>query len=255
MTLSDYRSALVTGASSGIGAAVTRALSERGLEVHAAARRKARLDQLAAELGCTGHVVDARNRKAVYAAFEGLEVDILVNNWGSGPGFDRGYEAAPENIAAMLETNVLGTAHVIRAVVPGMTARKRGHIVNIGSIAGLYPMHSSIYGASKAALHMLSQNLRFELQGSGVRVTEICPGQTETEFFEGAFEDAEAKRRYVDGLDGMRLLSPEDVTAAVMFALDAPWHVNVSLLELTPTEQVPAGLSNVVVSSMKSAPS
>ena len=249
MTLADYESALVTGASSGIGAAATRALRARGIAVHAAARNRDRLERLASETGCEVHAVDVGDSAAVHDAFGGLPVDILINNAGVGPGFDRGYNALPENIDAILKTNVLGSIQVIGAVAPGMVARGRGHIVNIGSVSSLHPMKSSVYGASKAALHMMSQNLRIELQGTGIRVSEVCPGQVATAFFDNAFEDREAEADYMQGLEGMRILEADDVVAAILYALDAPPHVNVSLVELTPTEQVPGGLSNVPVAA------
>jgi NADP-dependent 3-hydroxy acid dehydrogenase YdfG len=186
MALEDYKTALVTGASSGIGAAAVRALAARGLTVHAAARRAERLAALAAETGCSPLVLDVRDTEALYAALGGLEVDILINNAGLGRGFEALFRVAPEDIDTTLKTNVLAAVHAVRATLPGMVERKRGHIVNIGSIAGLYPIKSSLYGASKGAVHLLSQDLRVELQGSGVRVTEICPGRVETEFFEVA---------------------------------------------------------------------
>ncbi len=231
MALEDYRTALVTGASSGIGAAVVTALRARGLTVHAAARRAERLEALAQETGCTPLVLDLRDTEALYDALGGLEVDILVNNAGLGRGFEALFEVRPEDIDTTLGTNVVAAVHVVRAVAPGMVARKRGHIVNIGSIAGLYPIKSSLYGATKGAVHLLSQNLRVELQGSGVRVTEICPGRVETEFFQVAVGEEEAKKHYA----GFEILVPEDVADAILYALDTHWRVNVSTIELTPT--------------------
>lgn len=238
MTLAMYRTALVTGASSGIGAAVASALAARGLTVHAAARRRDRLDELAATTGCLAHVVDVRDRSAIHAAFAGLEIDILVNSAGIGLGFAGLHQAAPEDIETTLETNVLGTAQVIRAVVPGMVERGRGHIVNIGSIFGLHAIGSAVYGASKGAIHLMSQNLRLELAGTGLRVTEVCPGRTKTEFLQIAAGDPGRARDMASGFD---IITAEDVTEAVLFALAAPWRVNVSLIELTATEQIPGG--------------
>ena len=243
MALDDYRCALVTGASSGIGAAVVSALTGRGLTVYAAARREERLDALAKETGCTPLVVDLRDTDALYDALGGLEVDILVNNAGLGRGFEALFEVLPEDIDTTLGTNVLAAVHVVRAVAPGMVGRKRGHIVNIGSIAGLYPIKSSIYGASKGAVHLLSQNLRVELQGSGVRVTEICPGRVETEFFQIAVGEEAAKEAYA----GFEILLPQDVAAAILYALDTPWRVNIGTIEMTPTEQYPGGVTIVPV--------
>lgn len=240
MALTDYETALVTGASSGIGAAVARALAARGLTVHAAARRKERLDELAAATGCIAHVVDVRDRAALHAAFSGLQVDILVNSAGIGLGFAGLHEATPDEIDTTLETNVLGTAQTIRAVVPGMVERGRGHIVNIGSIFGLHAIGSAVYGASKGAIHLMSQNMRLELAGTGLRVTEVCPGRTDTEFLQHAAGDPQRARDMVSGFD---IITAEDVAEAVLFALNAPWRVNVSLIELTATEQIPGGSS------------
>ena len=239
MALEDYKTALVTGASSGIGAAVVRALSARGVTVHAAARRAERLEALAAETGCAPVVLDLRDTRALYAALGGLEVDILINNAGLGRGFEALFTVAPEDIDATLQTNVLAAVHVVRATLPGMVERKRGHIVNVGSIAGLYPIKSSLYGASKGAVHLLSQDLRVELQGSGVRVTEICPGRVETEFFEIAVGAAAAKEAYA----GFEVLAPGDVADAILYALEAPWRVNIGRIELTPTEQYVGGVT------------
>ena len=239
MALEDYKTALVTGASSGIGAAVVTALRARGLTVTAVARREARLEALARETGCTPLVLDLRDTEALYDALGGLEVDILVNNAGLGRGFEALFEVRPEDIDTTLGTNVVAALHVVRAVAAGMVARQRGHIVNIGSIAGLYPIKSSLYGASKGAIHLLSQNLRVEFQGSGVRVTEICPGRVETEFFQVAVGEEAAKKAY----EGFEVLVPDDVADAILYALDAPWRVNIGCIELTPTEQYVGGVT------------
>ena len=244
MAIEDYRTALVTGASSGIGAAVVAALAGRGITVHAAARRKDRLQALAAETGCKPLELDVRDTDSVHRKLGGIEIDILVNNAGIGRAFEAMFKADPKDIDATLETNVIGPIHVLRAVLPGMVARKRGHVVNIGSIAGLYPLVSSIYGASKGAVHLLTQNLRIELQGSGVRVTEICPGRVRTEFASVAFDQSVAEEMYA----GFEVLVPGDIAAAIIYALDTPWRVNVSTIELIPTEQVLGGQAIVPAS-------
>ena len=125
-----------------------------------------------------------------------------------------------------------------------MVTRRRGHIVNLGSIGGLYPVHSSLYGATKGAVHLLSQNLRMELAGTGVRLTEICPGRVETEFFHVAVRDPEERKSFTTGI---KSLQPQDVADAIVYALSTPLHVNVSLIELTPTEQAPGGVLNVSI--------
>lgn len=242
MSLTEYRTALVTGASSGIGEAVVRELCRRGLSVHAAARRGDRLDRLASETGCTACILDVRDTKAVYDVFSDLEVDVLVNNAGVGLGYESILAASPADIDATLTTNVTAAAQVLRAVLPGMVRRRRGHVVNLGSVAGLYPIGASIYGATKGAMRLLSQNLRMELQGTGIRVTEICPGRVETEFFAVAVGDAE---RAAEAFTDLQSLSAADVARAILYALEQPSHVNISAIELTPTEQFFGGDNTV----------
>ncbi len=244
MALTDYHTALVTGASSGIGAAVVRALAGQGLTVHAAARRGDRLEELAGETGCVPHIVDVRDTDAVYRAFGSVEVDVLVNNAGLGRGYDGFIHASRDDIDRTLDTNVRAATHVLRAILPGMVERGRGHVVNLGSIAGLVPVGLSIYGASKGAMHLLSGNLRQELKGTGVRLTEICPGRVLTEYFETALDDPLAREAMTADID---CLHPEDIAAAIVYAVDTPWRVNVSLLELMPTEQTTGGVQTVPV--------
>ena len=241
MSISDYQTALVTGASSGIGEATVRALTERGIQVHALARRQERLQALAEATGCVAHSVDVRKQADVSAALSGLDIDILVNNAGLGRGMLGLLQATPEDIDTTIGTNVSSLFHVIRAVTPGMVERQRGHILNIGSVAGLYPITSSIYGASKGAVHLLSQNLRLELRGSGIRVTEICPGRVDTEFFDVAMDDPSIRQKVKN--TGIENLQSQDIADAIMYALDTPWRVNVSLIEITPNEQAFGGLS------------
>jgi NADP-dependent 3-hydroxy acid dehydrogenase YdfG len=241
MPLSDYTSALVTGASSGIGAATVRALARRGIKVQALARREDRLKALADETGCTPITLDLRDRDAIYEKLSDLDVDILIGNAGTGRGFDGLLNASPDDIDVTLETNVQALFHVLRAVLPGMVGRRRGHVVNIGSVAGLYPISSIIYGASKGAVHLLNQNLRIELRGSGVRTTEICPGRVRSEFFDAAIADPEKAAKTKN--TGIQELESEDIADAVIFALDAPWRMNVSTIEIQPTEQTFGGLS------------
>ena len=240
MTVADYRTALVTGATAGIGRACARALAARGLAVVAAGRRRDRLDALAAESGCEPLALDMRDRDAVYAALGEREIDVLVNAAGVGRGMASFLEASPDDLDATLLTNAAGLVHATRAVVPGMRARGRGHIVNLGSVAGLYPLFTAVYGASKGAVHLFSQNLRIELLGSGIRVTELCPGRVATEFFAAAIDDPEQAGRLTGAF---RLLDPEDVAAAALYAIDAPSHVHVATVELIAAEQAPGGLA------------
>ena len=128
----------------------------------------------------------------------------------------------------------------MRAVLGGMVERKRGHLVQLSSIAALYPVGFPVYGASKGAVHRMSQSLRIELGGSRVRLTEICPGRVATEFFDASIDD-EAKRSAVKET-GIEELTADDIADAVIYAVDAPWRVNVSLMELQPTEQIFGGM-------------
>ena len=231
--------ALVTGASSGIGAAIVRLMRERGREVVALARRAERLEALAAETGCRTATLDLRDAGAIEGLVREVAPAVLVNNAGTGHGIAGLHSTDAEGIATTLATNVAAPVHLVRAAVPIMRAAGGGHIVNIGSIAGLYPIVSALYGATKGAIHLFSQNLRVELRGSGIRVTEIAPGRTESEFYDAAALDAETRTRMTH--TGITELRAQDVAAAVLYALDAPPHVNVGLIELTPTEQALGG--------------
>jgi NADP-dependent 3-hydroxy acid dehydrogenase YdfG len=237
VSLSDYQTVAVTGASSGIGAAVAYELSRRGLKVHAIARREERLAQ---QPGFEVHVLDIRQTEALAALLGSLQVDILVNNAGVGRGFGSLANADPIDIDCTLDTNVRAAVHAVRAVLPSMIERGMGHIVNVGSMAGLYPLSSALYGASKGALHVLSMDLRLELQGTGVRVTEICPGRVRTEFYDVAVDNPKERQRAKDS--GIEELTSEDIAASIIYALDAPWRVNVNRIELQPTEQTYGGL-------------
>lgn len=241
MALSDYKTALVTGASSGIGLATARALAERGLAVHAVARREDRLSDLAGTSGITAHALDLRDTRAIYDRLGGLEIDVLVNNAGIARGFEGLCKSSAEDIDSTLETNVSAVYHLLRALLPGMVERQRGHVINIGSTAGLYPIVSALYGGSKGAIHMLGPNLRLELRGSGVRVTEICPGRVESEIFDTAFDDPALAAKVKD--TGIQDLQPEDIADAILYVLDRPWRVNISTLEIAPNEQTYGGMN------------
>ncbi len=238
MPLSEYKTVLVTGASSGVGMASVRALRGRGLDVIALARREERLEPLAEETGCRVIVQDLLDTEKIYTNLPDLGVDILINNAGLGRGYEGFLKSTANEIQEMVNLNVSAAFHVTRALAEGMAERKSGHIIQLGSIAALYPIGLPVYGGTKGALHMFSQHFRIELAGTGVRHTEICPGRIATEFFDSAFKAREDRDAF---LSGYSPLQPEDVAAAALFALDAPWHVNVSTIELTPTEQVPGG--------------
>lgn len=238
MAMADYGTALVTGASAGIGRAAVRALAAAGLGVTAVARRADRLEALARETGAVPLALDLTDTDALYAALEPLEIDVLVANAGLGRGMGDFLAAGRGDIDLTVDTNVSAFLHTLRAVLPGMRERRRGHVVNIGSVAGLYPLRSPIYGASKGAVRLASQNLRLDLAGSGVRVTEICPGRVVTEFLAGAVGEEKARETY----GAFAELEPEDIADAIVYAVGAPWRVNVSTVEIVPTEQAFGGV-------------
>ena len=230
---------LVTGASSGIGAAIVRSLCADGRVVVALARRKDRLEALAEETGCHTAGLDIREHGRVAAFVKKTEPAIVINSAGTAHGV-AGLESTDElDIRTAIDTNVLAPIHLFKAAVEVMKEAGSGHLINIGSISGLHTIVSALYGASKGATHMLMNNLRMELRGTGIRVTEIAPGRTESELFDSANLDAEAKKRI--SVSDVTILSPSDIASAVLFAINAPPHVNIGLIELTPTEQVVGG--------------
>ncbi len=239
MTLSDYRTALVTGASSGIGAATVAALSKRGLRVHALARRADRLERLAEATGCEIHRLDVRETDSLHQLIGSIKPDILINNAGLGRAFGSLATAEIDDIERTFDTNVTAATHAIRAALPEMIERADGHIVNIGSMAGLHAIPAALYGASKGAIHMLSTDLRLELEGTGVRVTEICPGRVSTGFYDVAIDDPEISAKAKNS--GVDEVTAGDIAEAIIYALDAPWRVNVNRIELQPTEQTYGG--------------
>ncbi|MCC7272662.1 MAG: SDR family oxidoreductase [Alphaproteobacteria bacterium] len=242
MRETSYRTALVTGASSGIGAAIVRDLARRGLEVHAVARRRDALTALARETGCIAEVADVTRPEDRAALLRGFVPDILVNNAGTSRGAPLS-SAAAADIDVQVEVNLRAVLHLLNLALPRMRSRG-GHVVTIGSIAGLHPLPGSpVYAATKAAIHAMHGALRLELVGSRVRLTEICPGRVDTEIFGHAAGDA-AKGR-AQFLDGYEVLRPEDVAAAVWYAVSQPPNVNVGLIELTPTLQAVGGLQTL----------
>jgi NADP-dependent 3-hydroxy acid dehydrogenase YdfG len=236
MSLDRYRSAIVTGASRGIGAAIVRQLCISGIDVFAVARSAEELTRLASETGCQPFALDISHRDAVMSALPGLNADILVNNASALVRSSAAWDAAPDEIDALMEVNVKGTLNCLAATVPGMKARGQGHIVNLGSMAGAWPLPGmSVYAMTKAAIHNLGHTLRLDLHGSGVRVSEIAPGRVETGAHLALLDDpAEGRRRFYEGFD---CLQPDDVAEAVMFVLGAPQRMDVSYMEIVPTDQ------------------
>ncbi len=251
------RTVLITGASSGIGAATARQCAAAGARLVLAARRTDRLATLADEIEANhaptfgpqrAHTValDVRDADAVEAALSALPapfdaLDVAVLNAGLSRGLDPIDRAAASDVDEMLATNVAGVLNVVRAVVPGMRARSRGHLVFLGSVAGreAYP-GGAVYCASKAAVAMLAEVARRDLHGTGLRVTNVAPGMVETDFSAVRFrgDTARAAAVYADTAP----LTADDVADAIVYALSRPPHVNVSEVLLMPTAQAAATL-------------
>jgi NADP-dependent 3-hydroxy acid dehydrogenase YdfG len=237
----------ITGASGGIGAATALAFAAEGARLLLAARRADKLAEVAAlalERGAEAvHSIalDVRDLSAVQKAIDALppewaEIDVLVNNAGLSRGLDKLYKGKIEDWEEMIDTNVKGLLYVSRTVVPGMVARDRGHVVNLGSTAGelTYP-NGAVYCASKAAERAINDGLRQDLLGTPVRVTSVDPGMVETDFslvrFHGNAE------RAANVYKGITPLAPEDVADAILWAVSRPAHVNIARVLLTPVGQ------------------
>ncbi len=240
---------VITGASSGIGAACARMFARSGSRLALGARRTDRLKHLAKELQDLGSpevwisALDVRNshsithfQQEVLSKFS--QVDILVNNAGLAAGLDPVASGDEADWQVMLDTNVLGLLKVTRAFLPDMIARSRGHIINLGSIAGFTTYaKGAAYAGSKHAVRAISGALRLELMGTGIRITEIDPGMVETEFSLVRLKDqAKADAVYA----GMTPLSADDVADSVYFAATRPAHVNIDHIVLMPTDQASA---------------
>ncbi len=244
------RTVFITGATAGFGAAIARRYAALGARLVLSGRRTERLKSLKAELGVPVHALtlDVREREAVCAAVSGLPeefaaVDVLVNNAGLALGLEPAQEASVDNWDVMVDTNLKGLMYVTHAVLPGMVARNRGHVVNIASTAGSYPYPgSTIYGATKAAVSQFSLNLISDLVKTNVRVTNVEPGLCGgSEFSVVRFNgDAEAAAKVYAGTEP---LTSEDVAEAVLWATTLPAHVNINRIEMMPSCQAPAGLA------------
>jgi 3-hydroxy acid dehydrogenase/malonic semialdehyde reductase len=245
MTMSSTKpgTVFITGASSGFGAAVARRFAAGGARVIAAARRTDRVRDLAAELGplVLPLALDVRDRDAVAAAVAGLPaefsaVDLLVNNAGLALGLGPAQDADLDDWDQMIETNCKGLAYVTRAVLPGMVARGRGHVINLGSVAGSYPYPGgNVYGGTKAFVHQFSLDLRSDLHGTGVRVTCVEPGMADTEFSLVRFDGDQSKADSTYA--GMQPLTADDIAESIHWAATLPAHVNVNTIELMPVAQ------------------
>lgn len=240
---------LVTGASAGFGAAISRRFVRDGHRVVAAARRADRLRALGDELGpaLLPFALDVTDPASVSALPGSLpdgwrEVDVLVNNAGLALGLNPAHQAELGDWDTMVATNVAGLMRMTRALLPGMVARDRGHVVNVSSIAATYPYPGgNVYGATKAFVTQFSLNLKADLVGTGVRVTDLEPGLVGgSEFSQVRFGGDAAKAQAVYA--GTQPLTPEDIAEAVAWVVGLPPHVNINRLEMMPTCQAPGPL-------------
>lgn len=239
----EGRIALVTGATSGFGEAMTRRLVAGGAKVIATGRRADRLAALAAELGeqVLPRELDVRSAASIDALLPSLPaafaaIDVLYNNAGLALGLGKAHEASLDDWTTMIDTNVTGLVRVTRAVLPGMVARNRGDVINISSVAATYPYPGgNVYGATKAFVRQFSLNLRADLLGTKVRVTSIEPGMAETEFSVVRFKGDEGAAGKV--YQGVHAMSADDVALVCEQVLRLPSHINVNTLELMPVQQ------------------
>jgi len=240
----------VTGATAGFGAEIARKFVKEGHKVIATGRRKERLDDLKAELGDALYAVelDVTNRASIEEAIASLpadwrNIDVLVNNAGLALGLEKADKASLEDWDKMIDTNTKGLVYMTRAVLPGMVERNIGHVINIGSTAGNWPYAGgNVYGATKAFVRQFSLNLRTDLHGTAIRVTDVEPGLVGgTEFSNVRFkgDDAKADKTY----ENANALTPEDITETVWWVATLPKHVNINTVEMMPVSQTYAGLS------------
>lgn len=238
------RTICITGATAGFGAACARRFAAEGWRLVLTGRRRERLEALRAELSGAAVALaafDVRDREACERAVRELpegfgDIDALVNNAGLALGLEPAWECSLDDWETMVDTNIKGLLHMTRLILPGMEARGRGHVINLGSIAGDYPYPGgNVYGATKAFVKQFSRNLRADLHGTGVRVTNIEPGMAESEFSLVRFKGDAGKADKV--YDGCQPLTPEDIAECVWWACSLPPHVNVNRLEIMPTCQ------------------
>jgi 3-hydroxy acid dehydrogenase/malonic semialdehyde reductase len=239
---------LITGASAGFGEVAAKKFVTEGWKVIGTGRRKERLDELKNELGKSFYPLafDVGDRKAVEGAIAELpagwaEIDVLVNNAGGAIGLDPAQEANLDDWDAMIDSNVKGLVYCTRLVLPGMIARGRGTIINLGSVAAEFPYPGgNVYGAAKAFVHQFSLNLRADLIGTPIRVSDMQPGLVGgTEFSEVRFKGD--RKRAAAVYEGAEALTPEDVVDAIYWVVTRPARVNINSLQMMPVRQAFAG--------------
>ena len=246
------KTALITGATSGIGMATAKLFAKNGLKVVLCGRREERLKSLSETLSELAEVhtlrFDIRNKDEVFEAINSLpkefsKIDILINNAGNAHGLESIEDGNPEDWDAMFDINVKGLLYVTKAILPDMISRKSGHIINIGSTAGkeVYP-NGNVYCASKHAVDALNEGMRLDLNGKGIKVGAINPGMVETEFSEVRFKgDADRAAKVYQGFTPLK---PEDVADVIWFAVTRPPHVNIADLTMMCLDQASSTIVN-----------
>ncbi|HTH53110.1 MAG TPA: SDR family NAD(P)-dependent oxidoreductase [Edaphobacter sp.] len=247
------KTVLVTGASAGIGYATALAFAKEGARVAVCARRVERLKELAEQITQAGVAVhtfalDVRDRASVEKTLSTLpaewsEIDVLVNNAGLSRGLMKFYEDDVENWEEMIDTNIKGLLYVSKVVVPGMVERGRGHVINLGSVAGYMTYaNGAVYCASKAAEKAISEGMKIDLMGTPVRVTSVDPGMVETEFSEVRFRgDTERAAKVYQNITP---LTAEDIADAIVWAASRPPHVNIHNILMTTIDQANSVIFN-----------
>lgn len=242
--MSGKKIVLITGATAGFGEAMARRFAAAGHSLVLTGRRADRLAKLKSELKVPVHTItlDVQDRGAVEKAVASLPdqfkaIDILINNAGLALGLEPAHKVAMSDWEQMIDTNIKGLLYVTRAILPGMVERDRGHVVNLGSVAGTYPYPGgNVYGGTKAFVHQFSLNLRADLVGSRVRVTSVEPGMAETEFSVVRFKGDAGKAK--DVYKGVQAMTPDNIAQTVEFITTIlPEHVNINTIEMMPVMQ------------------
>jgi NADP-dependent 3-hydroxy acid dehydrogenase YdfG len=242
------KTVLITGASSGFGAETAKLLAKAGHKLILIARREDKLKQLAEELDTETYIksVDVTDKQAVADLFENLpeefsEVDVLVNNAGLAAGLDLAQDSDIEDWEKMIDTNNKGLVYFTSQALQIMKKRDSGHIINIGSVSGTAPYpRGNVYGATKAFVKQFSRNLRADLHGTSIRVTNIEPGAAETEFSIVRFKGDEEKAKQV--YENARMLEAIDIAESIEWVMSRPLRVNIDSIEIMPIDQTYAGL-------------
>ena len=239
----------ITGASSGFGKAMVERFVSKGHFVIGIARRGERLNEMKARYGESflPIMLDLKNKDKVNESFQNLpmnwkNIDVLINNAGLARGVESAQKSKLTDWEEMINTNINGLLYCTHAVLPAMLNRNSGHIINLGSVAGEFPyLGGNVYGATKAFVHQLSLNLRSDLLGTKIRVTNIEPGMCQTEFSEVRFNGDKEKAENV--YKGMTPLSAEDIAETIDWVISRPAHVNINVISLMPTDQAFGGFA------------